>query len=31
VGGGLLLLYFLSNDIFAIFIFQFSNWLASGQ
>ena len=31
VGGGLLLLYFLSDDIFAIFIFQFSNWLASGQ
>jgi flagellar biosynthetic protein FliR len=31
VGGGLLLLYFLSDDILAIFIFQFSDWLASGQ
>ena len=31
VGGGLLLLYFLSDDIFAIFMFQFSDWLASGQ
>ena len=31
IGGGLLLLYFLSDDILAIFIFQFSDWLASGQ
>ena len=31
VGGGLLLLYSLSDDIFAIFIFQFSDWLATGQ
>ncbi len=31
VGGGLLLLYFLSDDIFTIFIFQFSDWLAAGQ
>jgi len=31
VGGGLLLLYFLSDDIFAIFMAQFSDWLASGQ
>ena len=31
VGGGLLLLYLLSDDIFAIFMAQFSDWLASGQ
>ena len=31
VGGGLLLLYFVSDEIFAIFIFRFSDWLASGQ
>ncbi len=31
VGGGLMLLYFLSDDIFFIFMSQFSNWLASGQ
>ncbi len=31
VGGGLLLLYFLSDDFFAIFISQFADWLASGQ
>jgi flagellar biosynthetic protein FliR len=31
VSGGLMLLYFLSDDIFTIFIFQFSDWLASGQ
>lgn len=31
LGGGLLLLYFLSDEIFAIFMFQFSDWLASGQ
>ena len=31
IGGGLMLLYFLSDDILAIFMFQFSDWLASGQ
>ncbi len=31
VGGALLLLYFLSDEIFTIFIGQFSDWLASGQ
>ena len=31
VGGGLMLLYFLSDDIFSIFMSQFSDWLASGQ
>ncbi len=31
VGGALLLLYFLSDEIFTIFIVQFSDWLASGQ
>ena len=31
VGGALLLLYFLSDEIFTIFIVRFSDWLASGQ
>jgi flagellar biosynthesis protein FliR len=31
LAGGLLLLYFLSDEIFAIFMAQFSDWLASGQ
>ena len=31
LGGGLLLLYFLSDEIFALFMAQFSDWLASGQ
>ncbi len=31
VGGALLLLYFLSDEIFTIFSVQFSDWLASGQ
>jgi flagellar biosynthesis protein FliR len=30
VGGGLMLLYLLANDLFAIFIARFSDWLASG-
>jgi len=30
VGGGLLLLYFLSNDLFAIFAIRFSDWLVAG-
>ncbi|MGO8952862.1 MAG: flagellar biosynthetic protein FliR [Rhodomicrobium sp.] len=30
IGGGLLLLYFLSNDLFAIFTNRFSDWLAAG-
>lgn len=30
VGGGLLLLHFLSNDLFAIFIVRFSDWLILG-
>jgi flagellar biosynthetic protein FliR len=31
VGGGLLLMYFLSDEMFAIFMFRFSDWLATGQ
>ncbi len=31
VGGGLMLLYFLSDEIFDIFMSRFSDWLASGQ
>ncbi len=31
IGGGLLLLYFLSDDFFSIFIMQFSSWLLSGD
>ena len=31
VGGGLMLLYFMSDEIFSIFMSQFSDWLASGQ
>lgn len=31
VGGGLMLLYFLSDDFFSIFIIQFSSWLLSGS
>lgn len=30
IGGGLLLMYFLSNDFFTIFIVHFSDWLISG-
>ncbi len=31
IGGGLMLLYFLSDEMFTIFMGQFSGWLASGQ
>ena len=30
VGGGLMLLYFLSDDFFSIFMIQFSSWLLTG-
>jgi flagellar biosynthesis protein FliR len=31
VGGGLMLMYFLSDEIFTIFMGQFSGWLTSGR
>jgi flagellar biosynthetic protein FliR len=31
VGGGLMLLYFLSDEMFSIFMVNFSDWLASGR
>ncbi len=31
VGGGLMLLYFLTDEIFALFMAQFADWLATGR